>query len=201
MNYIKVAKPNGYDFYTGKTINYRNAIGQTVRPPLANEAGELCSSALIHASIEPNDYFQGNTTIPCSAYLVTGTPVIKTENKCGFIALDVIREITNLDTLFGWRYSKAINPIQPLKIEPPAITAEHIQLVKNWDSVWASVWAYTGSLFPNIKKWQHFEHGAGVYPFQAAADLWKAGLVPSYDGKLWRLHGNLNADILWENTI
>jgi len=30
---------------------------------------------------------------------------------------------------------------------------------------------------------------------------WKMGLVPSYDGKLWRLHGGKDAEILWEGKI
>jgi len=64
-----------------------------------------------------------------------------------------------------------------------------------WDSVWASVWAsvgaYIGSLFP-IKK---------LKQFAPAVELWKLGLVPSFDGKLWRLHGGKDAKILWEGKF
>ena len=65
------------------------------------------------------------------------------------------------------------------------------------DSVWASVWAYIGSLFPNIKKWRYIDHKKGEYPFQPLVDLWKIGIVPSFDGTLWRLHGGRKAKILY----
>jgi len=100
-----------------------------------------------------------------------------------------------------------------------------------WDSVWASVsasvgtsvrasvsargasvgdsvWAYVGSLFPNITRWKYagcftasggvIAHEPGIYPFQSAANLWRRGLVPSYDGKQWRLHSGPTAEIVWE---
>ena len=73
-----------------------------------------------------------------------------------------------------------------------------------WDSVWNSVWdsarasvgasawdsvrAYISSLFPNITKWLYIDHEEGVNPFQSGIDLWMMGLIPSYDGKVWRLH-------------
>jgi len=56
------------------------------------------------------------------------------------------------------------------------------------DSVWNSVWVYISSLFPNIKKWKYVEHEEGVNPFQCCIDLWKRGLVPSFDDTTWRLH-------------
>ena len=49
------------------------------------------------------------------------------------------------------------------------------------DSVRDSVWAYISTLFPNIKKWKYIKHEEGINPFQPCIDLWKAGLVPSYD--------------------
>ncbi len=69
-----------------------------------------------------------------------------------------------------------------------------------WDSVGASVWAYTGSFF-NLDKWLYVDHAAGVYPFQPCVDLWERGIVPSYDGKVWRLHSGENADVIWEGTL
>ena len=96
-----------------------------------------------------------------------------------------------------------------------------------WDSVWRSVWdplwgsvrdsvrdsvcsagnsvrylvyAYIGSLFPEIDDWKYIDHEPGEYPLQSAVDLWKQGLVPSYDGKTWRLHGGENMDILYEEA-
>jgi len=69
------------------------------------------------------------------------------------------------------------------------------------DSVWCSVYAYIGSLFLNIKKWEYIKHKDGEYPFQLAVDLWKRGLVPSYDGNTWRLHIGKKADIVWEGRL
>jgi hypothetical protein len=81
------------------------------------------------------------------------------------------------------------------------------------DSVWASVrdsvgdsvWAYVGSLFP-LSEWKYIDYKnplfeKGKYPFQSVVDLWKLGLVPSWDGKVWRLHGGEKAEILWKGTV
>lgn len=38
----------------------------------------------------------------------------------------------------------------------------------------------------------------GEYPFAPCVKLWQLGLVPSFDGKMWRLHGGANAQILFE---
>ena len=57
-----------------------------------------------------------------------------------------------------------------------------------WASVGASVWAYTGSFFDIQYK----------HDFSPAVKLWKRGLVPSYDGKTWRLHSGTKAEIVYE---
>ena len=67
------------------------------------------------------------------------------------------------------------------------------------DSVWDSVGAYISSFF-NLKKWKYIEHKEGVNPFQSCIDLWERGLVPSYDGKIWRLHGK-GGKVLWEGKV
>ena len=48
-----------------------------------------------------------------------------------------------------------------------------------WASVRASVWAYTSSFFS-------IDYG---HDFSSCVKLWEKGLMPSYDGKAWRLHG------------
>ena len=70
-----------------------------------------------------------------------------------------------------------------------------------WDSVGHSVWAYTGTFFPKIKKWKYVDFKHKGYPFNDAVKLWKMGLVASFDGDKWRLHGGRKAKILWEGTI
>ena len=68
------------------------------------------------------------------------------------------------------------------------------------DSVRDSVWAYVSSFF-NIKKWIDVKHEYGVNPYQCCINLWESGLVPSYDGKYWYLHGRKDARILWKGKI
>ena len=66
------------------------------------------------------------------------------------------------------------------------------------DSVRASVWAYIGSLFTAIKKWEYVKDDIQGYPFQPAVDLWKRGFVASFDDTTWRLHAGEKAQIVYE---
>jgi len=260
--FYKLARPDGWDWFTGQTINYREAVGGIVTVPHEYGEGEvpvLCSENVLHACRDPNRCFIG-AELPCSVYEVSGHPVVDDGEKQGFKELRVIREVPSeeLDGLFGWRIVEAMNPVNPFKLKPPEITSEHIALLRRWasvrdstwdsvrdsvrdsvwdsvgasvwasvgasvwdsvrdstwdsvwdsvgdsvrDSVWdsvgASVWAYIGSLFPHVRKWAHVVHEEGVYPFQAAADLWRMGLVPSFDGRTWRLHGGPDGRVLYE---
>jgi hypothetical protein len=76
-----------------------------------------------------------------------------------------------------------------------------------WASVWASVmdsvWAYSGSLFLLERSaWKYTDKiDCEGYPFQVAVTLWEMGLVPSFDGKKWRLHGGPDGKILWEGEL
>ena len=63
------------------------------------------------------------------------------------------------------------------------------------------VWAYISSLYTGIKKWKYFDHPEGENPFQPCIDLWHRGFVPSFDGKIWRLHAGEKAEIVWEGEI
>ena len=67
-----------------------------------------------------------------------------------------------------------------------------------WDSVRASVWAYISSLFPKIEKWKYIDHDIGINPYQPCIDLWHNNLVPSFDGRIWRLHAGKKAKIVYE---
>jgi len=69
------------------------------------------------------------------------------------------------------------------------------------DSVRGSVWAYISSLYTGIKKWKYFDHPEGENPFQPCIDLWHRGFVPSFDGKIWRLHAGEKAEIVWEGEL
>ena len=118
--------------------------------------------------------------------------------------------------------------VRPFKVTPPAsIQPKHIRLLKKWASVvesvvdrvgdsvgdsvadsvvesvghslWDSVWAYTGSFF-RIPVWKYVKHHKGKYPYQPLMALWKTGLVPSFDGTTWRLHGGPKAAVLFSIT-
>jgi len=121
---------------------------------------------------------------------------------------------------------EARNPINPFKLPKRIPTPEDIGLLHKWitvgdtardtvgdtvwdtvgdtvwytvrDTVWDTVWAYTGSLFM-IEKWG--DYPSGIYPFQPAVDLWKRGLVPSCDGKTWRLHSGEKGEVVYEEAI
>jgi hypothetical protein len=56
------------------------------------------------------------------------------------------------------------------------------------DSVGASVWAYVSAFFAI-----DYEHD-----FSPAVKLWEAGLVPSFDGRTWRLHSGERAAVVFE---
>jgi hypothetical protein len=70
-----------------------------------------------------------------------------------------------------------------------------------WDSVWASAWAYAGTFF-NIPRsgWTYTKNIPEGYPFQPDVTLWEMGLVASFDGKTWRLHGGPDGRVLWEGV-
>jgi len=57
------------------------------------------------------------------------------------------------------------------------------------DSIWDSIYSYISSFF-ELDNWDGIEHEQGVNPFQCCIDLWESGLVPSFDGSTWKLHGH-----------
>ena len=220
----KLTRLNGTDFYSG-TINYAENIGKIIRLTDYDpkEMGE-CGCGL-HSCKNPNDCFVG-ANIPCRAFKVkTIDVIVRGKYKTRSQGLKIIEEIIDLNKLFGWNYNGAINPINPFKLIAPEVNELHIKLLREWikvrDSVWDSVWnpvrnsvrnsvkdsvwdsthAYIGSFFTNITNWQHIKHDVGIYPFQSAVDLWKMGFVPSFDGKLWRLHVGRNAKIVWTGKL
>ena len=140
--------------------------------------------------------------------------VLELVDKCSLKQLALEWELK-----VGYRLSEVLFPINPLQIERHRDTSDDEKnLLENWDSVrdsvGSSVWdsvgdsvgssvgdsvgGYIGSLFPNIMEWKYVNCKHGEYPFQPVVDLWKAGLVCSYDGKIWRLHAGEKAVIVYE---
>ena len=118
QRFYKLARPDGFDFYTGKTINYRDSIGKIVKCPGFNGQGILCSHTVLHASRIPEQAFVG-AKIPCSVFEVTGKPIVEDNDKCGFSELQIIQELKP-EKIFKWNYSEACNPIYPLRVNPPS---------------------------------------------------------------------------------
>jgi len=101
------------------------------------------------------------------------------------------------DIIYQFNYKETRNPFNPLNVRKHKPTKSDLLLLKEWDSVGDSVGASVGSLFPNIKVWKYCKQ-SDKYPYQPCVDLWQHGLIPSFDGKVWRLHSGKNADIVFE---
>jgi hypothetical protein len=97
--------------------------------------------------------------------------------------------------------SLIIKPIvNPFDLPEASVTVDDIELLKQWDSVRASVrdsvldsarasvWAYFSSFFDIEYK----------YDYSPAVKLWERGLVASYDGTTRRLHTGKNAKVVYE---
>lgn len=116
--FYKGARPDGWDFYTGRTINYREAIGKIVHVPSKDMGAELCSATVLHASRNPNDVFVGSK-IPLSLFIVEGTPAVEDSVKSGFKEFKVIEEIPeeNFNSLFEFDYKEFLHPLDPMAIK------------------------------------------------------------------------------------
>ena len=90
-------------------------------------------------------------------------------------------------------------PKNPLIGYSKKVTKEDIENLKKWAivraivraSVGDSVGAYISGLFPNVQ----FKHD-----FSSLIKLWNRGIVPSFDGKTWRLHSGKKADVIFQCT-
>ena len=105
-----------------------------------------------------------------------------------------------------------INPFTDRNITE--VSKEDIELLKKWvsvrnsawDSVRAFVWDSVG-----YSVWDFVRYFVGAYissffdvkysyDFSSGVTLWEKGLVPSYDGRKWRLHG-AKGKVIWEGEI
>ena len=113
-----------------------------------------------------------------------------------------------------------VNPFKLPKVEQ--VTDEQIGWLKVWSSVRYSVWdsvrysvrnSVRYSVWNSVRDtvWNsvrdtvraYFSSFFAInyeYDFSSAVNLWNAGLVPSFDGTMWRLHSGKNADIVYEWT-
>ena len=110
--------------------------------------------------------------------------------------------------------------VEPLIIKPiinPFVdrniteaTPEDLELLKKWASVEASVRASVeASVGDSVRASVEASVGAYVssyfsidykFDFSSAIKLWEKGIVPSFNGKVWRLHGK-DGKVIWEGKI
>ena len=69
-----------------------------------------------------------------------------------------------------------------------------------WDSVGDSVWASVGySVRDSVGAYMStFFSVEYQHNYSSAVKLWESGLVPSFDGKVWRLHTGIDAHVVYE---
>ena len=60
-----------------------------------------------------------------------------------------------------------------------------------WLGLCNIVWAYIGSLFD---VWPE------EYPYLAGARLWRIGLIPSFDERVWRFHTGPDGHVVWKGV-
>lgn len=114
-------------------------------------------------------------------------------------------------------FKKVVEPlmlkpiVHPFKLKNKKILKSDKDKLKVWasvrasvwdsvgDSVWDSVGAYTSS-YVRLDQWKYTEklkYKKGENPFQSCIDLWERGFVPSFDGKVYRLHQGPKAKIVY----
>ena len=121
--------------------------------------------------------------------------------------------------------------VHPFELSPPEITPEILSLLMSWDSVWDSVWdsirnsvwasvwasvraSVRDSVWASVRDsvWDSVRDSVwayassffdidGRYDFSSSIKLWEMGLVPGFDGEVWRLHGGPDAEVLWQGVI
>ena len=138
--------------------------------------------------------------------------------------LYVQERLENLD------FKKIVEPLVVKEIVCPlqlpkvsSVTEDHIKMLKDWasvrasvrdsvrasvrdsvwdsvgDSVWASVWASVrDSVWAYVSSFFDIDY---EYDFSSFINLWHDGLIPSFDGKTWRLHSGKNADIVFKSEV
>ena len=100
-----------------------------------------------------------------------------------------------------------INPFTDCKkVKKP--TKAQIKLLREWvsvrDSVGVSVWDSVGdsvvdSVGVSVRAYcSSFFDIKYAYDFSSCVELWEQGLVPSYDGKTWRLRSGKKAEVVYE---
>ena len=132
--FYKITNPDGTAFHDGQT---KYALGKTVKKRKCNNP-ILCTYTVLHASRTLAGALR-YANLPLAIWKVEGDPVVSDhEDKCGFFALKVVKQIEPSDELLGFRYHEACHPVNPMLIQNDVADADIADL-KSWASVWASV--------------------------------------------------------------
>lgn len=176
-----------------------------------------CSNGFYATDIEGLPY-SWNINRECYEVEVDGKCVIYDIYKQRFEKQTILRKVEKDELIslakckeneLGYLLSEVLFPINPLLIDIKNISDEDKELLKIWASVRTSVRvsvrdsvrAYISSLYPNIVKWEYIDYKEGINPYQSGIDLWRKGLVPSFDGKTYRLYGGIDAKILYRYNV
>lgn len=187
--YYKAANPQGWDFYSGNTINYAENVGRTVKVPNYKAKPVLHSDSVLHAFKDPLSLFV-DAKIPCRIFMVEGKPVVEDGQKSGFKELTIIEETpqAQLNDLLGFNYLEAAEPINPFKINPGKVTDEQIRLLQNWVLVWHLAWdSVGGSVGDSV--------GASV-----GNSIWETTWYPVWDSVKASL-GDSFWDSIWDSVM
>ena len=168
-------------------------------------SGELDYSPDSHSSIADYFGFKGDKEDRMNKYEfnpLTGKFTIDQLN--GKDDSEVVeRKLRKLDFVTivpSLKIKEIFHPFNQIPVAPE-VTPEMIELLQKWasvgDSVRDSVWAYTASFFPEITEWKYVEN-LGPNPWEPCQKLWEMGVVPSFDGKTWRLHAGEKAEVIYE---
>src|SRR3990167_6699408 len=164
-SYYKLTTHDGWDLFTGSTVNYRAACGAGVPlhcPTEPSSSGPaLCQPGVLHASLTPRATFSGldrerQGLDRLALWEVVGDPVVDDGRTVGFRALLVVRELPLIATVWGagyheriaWVHDELIPAVREIPwLRPPeAPVYEHLEVLATEHLLALSEWGDTGPL-------------------------------------------------------
>ena len=164
-SYYKLTTHDGWDLFTGSTVNYRAACGTGVPlqcPTEPSSSGPaLCQPGVLHASLTPRATFSGldrerQGLDRLALWEVVGDPVVDDGRTVGFRALLVVRELPLIATVWGagyheriaWVHDELIPAVREIPwLRPPeAPVYEHLEGLATEHLLALSEWGDTGPL-------------------------------------------------------
>ena len=164
-SYYKLTTHDGWDLFTGSTVNYRAACGTGVPlhcPTEPSSSGPaLCQPGVLHASLTPRATFSGldrerQGLDRLALWEVVGDPVVDDGRTVGFRALLVVRELPLIATVWGagyheriaWVHDELIPAVREIPwLRPPSAPVyEHLEALATEHLLALSEWGDTGPL-------------------------------------------------------